>query len=60
MKLICFIPFNEVLQHPYPDSLINERLREEQFDLGKMILQGCTLDGERVFFAQERFGGDRR
>lgn len=60
MKLICFIPFGEMLNHPYPDALINERLQNGQFDLGRMVLSGCTLDGSRVWFAQERFGHERK
>jgi len=60
MKLICFIPFEAVLCHPHPDVLVDERLRDEQFDLSKMILSGCTLDGTRLFFAQERFGYERK
>ena len=59
MKLIHFIPLRELLDHVYPDALINERLLDAQFDLNKMILSGCTLDGGRVFFAQERFGHGR-
>ena len=57
MKLISFIPLRELLNHPYPDTRIMARLEEEQFDLEKMILQGITLDGQRAWFAQERFGG---
>ena len=59
MKLICFIPLDELLNHPYPDARIVARLEEEQFDLTKMILQGMTLDGQRTWFAQERFGHGR-
>jgi len=57
VKLICFIALNDILHHPCPDALITERLHIEQFDLSKMILQGVTSDGERVFYAQCRFGG---
>lgn len=59
MKLICIIPLNDLLHHPYPDALINERLRDAQFDLDKMILQGVTWDGQKAWFGQERFGHGR-
>lgn len=59
MKLICFIPLRELLDHPYPDARIIARLQIEQFDLEKMVLQGMTLDGQRAWFAQERFGRGR-
>jgi len=56
VKLICFIPLRELLNHPYPDTRIMAQLEEEQFDLEKMVLQGITLDGQRAWFAQCRFG----
>ena len=60
MKLISFIPLSELLNHPYPDARIIARLEEEQFDLSKMVLQGITLDGQRAWFAQCRFGKEKR
>lgn len=59
MKLILFLDFDEVISHRFPEAYINERLRDEQFDLDKMILSGATLDGDRLWYAQERFGHGR-
>jgi len=60
VKLISFIPLRELLNHPYPDARIIARLEEEQFDLEKMVLQGITLDGQRAWFAQCRFGRETK
>lgn len=60
MKLICFISLNDIFHHPFPNALVAERLRDEQFDLDRMILEGVTLDGERAWYAQERFGYERK
>ena len=60
MKLICYIPLNDILHHQFPNALVSERLRDEQFDLDRMILEGVTRDGERAWFAQCRFGKESK
>ena len=59
MKLILFIPLRDLLNHPCPDACIVARLQAAQFDTDRMVLQGITLDGQRAWFGQERFGHGR-
>jgi len=54
MKLILFLSFDEVIARPYPELYVLEQLRTEGFDFDRMILSGATLDGDRLWYAQER------
>lgn len=53
MTLILFLSFDTVLHHVCPEYYICERLHEEGFDLDRMILSGATLDGDRLWYAQQ-------
>jgi len=56
MPLILFIQLSEALASQLPEYYVNDCLRAVGFDTKRMILSGVSLDGQRLWYAQERGG----
>lgn len=56
MKLVHFISRNQIQHDPAPYAYIRAELREEQFDIDRMILWGYNPKTKQIWFGQEKFG----